>query len=264
MRGDEVSWFALFLNLFALGLVGSIAAVPFRQIGSYYFRFHATLALVLVVIAVLVGRPWEAFAGGSALTQAAAGAALLFALVVLVENFVVRAAKSDLRTDALLFPVSTGVLFAAVDAFARSGFGVGGSILLTLHLLTAAAVLGTSFVAMTTGHWYLSNARLPFTILVRLSWMFVIAVAAKAAVVAVYAILHGGEYMRLEGFYRLVMGVRVGAGIVLAMVLALMTLACARRRANQSATGILYVGVVFVLIGETISLYLTLPKEWPI
>jgi len=48
------------------------------------------------------------------------------------------------------------------------------------------------------------------------------------------------------------------AGIVLAGVLGLMALSCAKRRANQSATGILYVAVVFVLIGETMSIALTL------
>ena len=42
------------------------------------------------------------------------------------------------------------------------------------------------------------------------------------------------------------------------MTLALMILSCAKGKANQSATGILYVGVVFVLMGEVISLYLTL------
>ena len=58
-----------------------------------------------------------------------------------------------------------------------------------------------------------------------------------------------------------VMSVRMIAGLVMAMILALMSLSCARRRANQSATGILYVVVVFVLIGETISLYLTLRER---
>jgi hypothetical protein len=44
----------------------------------------------------------------------------------------------------------------------------------------------------------------------------------------------------------------------------MMSLSCAKRHANQSATGILYVAVVFVLIGETISLYLTLGTNRPI
>ena len=39
---------------------------------------------------------------------------------------------------------------------------------------------------------------------------------------------------------------------------------CVRRRANQSATGILYVAVVFVLIGESVSMALTLSFGRPI
>ena len=57
---------------------------------------------------------------------------------------------------------------------------------------------------------------------------------------------------------------RVLAGIVLATALALMSLTCAKARSNQSATGILYVGVVFVLIGETVSMYLTLGQGRPV
>ena len=94
--------------------------------------------------------------------------------------------------------------------------------------------------------------------------MFVGAIGLKTVVVLIYAITRFEEYWRLEDFYKLVMGVRVAAGIVLAVVLALMSLSCAKRHANQSATGILYVAVVFVLIGETISLYLTLGMQRPI
>jgi hypothetical protein len=130
--------------------------------------------------------------------------------------------------------------------------------------LSAALVLGTSTVAMSTGHWYLANAELSFDILIRLCRMFVLAVGIKSVIVAIYAVWRFEEYWRLEDFYKLVMGVRIAAGIVLSMVLALMSLSCARRHANQSATGILYVAVVFVLIGETISLYLTLGRQWPL
>jgi hypothetical protein len=146
-------------------------------------------------------------------------------------------------------------------AFGWTSYGVGTAVLLTFHLLTSAMVLGTSLIAMSTGHWYLANAALSFDILIRLCRMFVWAIGAKAVIVAIYAVQRVGEFGRVEDFDKLVMATRIGAGIVFAVALALMSLSCAKRRANQSATGILYVAVVFVLIGETISMYLTLARN---
>lgn len=257
-------WFPVFLNLFAIGTGASLIAVPYRQIGKYYFKFHSTILLVLVAVAVLVGRPWGPLAHGPAYGRVVAGLSLLFALLVLAQNVVVRAADQELRVDVLILPVSTGAVFTILAAFGWTPFGTGAAVLLTAHLLSSAFVLGTSLVAMSTGHWYLANAQLPYEILIRLCRMFVLAIGLKALVVAIYAATRFEMYWRLEDFDKLVIGTRILAGIVLAVVLALMSLSCAKRHANQSATGILYVAVVFVLIGETISLYLTLGSQRPI
>jgi hypothetical protein len=257
-------WFAVFLNLFAMGAGATLLAVPYKQIGKYYFSFHSTVLLVLVAVAVLVGKPWQGLAHGTAYMRVVSGLSLLFAVLVLFENVVVRAAGSDLRMDALILPVSTGAVCVIMGSFGATEYGTGTAVLLTLHLLSAAMVLGTSLIAMSTGHWYLANAQLSFDILIRLCRMFVAAIGAKAVIVAIYAITRVEDYWRLEDFYKLVMGVRIIAGIVLALALALMSLSCAKRHANQSATGILYVAVVFVLIGETISIYLTLGTQRPI
>jgi hypothetical protein len=259
-----VNWFAVFLNLFAMGMGATLIAVPYRQIGKYYFSFHSTMLLLLAAIAVLVGQPWTLLVSGTAYMKVVAGFSLLYAVLVLVQNVVIRAAEADLRVDSLILPVSVGAVFVIMACFGWTAYGTGTALLLTFHLLSAALVLGTSMVAMSTGHWYLANAQLSFDILIRLCRLFVLAIGIKAVIVAIYAISRFEEYWRLEDFYKLVMGVRIAAGIVLAVVLALMSLSCAKRHANQSATGILYVAVVFVLIGETISLYLTLGMNRPI
>ena len=251
-------WFAVFLNLFAMGAGASLLAVPYRQIGKYYFKFHSTALLVLAAVAVLVGKPWEGVLHGTAFMRVVAGLSMLFALLVLLQSVVVRAAGEDLRRDALILPVSTGAVYVIMGSFGMTEYGTGAAVLLTFHLLTAAMVLGTSLIAMSTGHWYLANAQLSFDILIRLCRMFVAAIGAKALIVAIYALTRFEDYWGLEDFYKLVMGVRIAAGIILSVALALMSLSCAKRHANQSATGILYVAVVFVLIGETISIYLTL------
>jgi len=259
-----MSWFPVFLLLYAIGAGASLIAVPYRQIGKYYFTFHSTLLLVLVAVAVLIGQPWAQLVQGSAYLRVVAGLSMLYAALVLAQSVVVRAAGEDLRVDALILPVSAGAIFVIIACFGWTAYGTGTALLLTFHLLSAAMVLGTATIAMSTGHWYLANAKLSFDVLIRLCRMFVLAIGIKALITAIYAITRFEEYWRLEDFYKLVMGVRIAAGIVLALALALMSLSCAKRHANQSATGILYVAVVFVLIGETISLYLTLGMQRPI
>ena len=259
-----MSWFAVFLLLYALGAGGAMIAVPYRQIGKYYFNFHSTLLLVLVAAAILIGQPWALLAQGPAYARVVAGLSLLYAVLVLFQSVAVRAAGEDLRVDTLILPVSVGAIYVIMACFGWTAYGTGTALLLTFHLLSSAAVLGAATIAMSTGHWYLANAKLSFDILIRLCRMFVLAIGIKALVVAVYAVTRFEEYWRLEDFYKLVMGVRIAAGILLALALALMSLSCAKRRANQSATGILYVAVVFVLIGETISIYLTLGMQRPI
>ena len=234
-----MTWVALLLYLISLGTLATVVVVPFKEIGKYYFNFHATCALVPVVIALMVDKPWERLVGGDLMACVAAWGALLFGITVLVENFIVRAARDDLRIDALLLPVSIGVPFVAVVCFQQAGYGVGMAVLQAAHLLTSGAVLGTALVAMSTGHWYLSNAQLPFAILIRLCLILVWAIALKAVVSGIYLALRWSDYLELESFYHLVMVTRTGAGIVFGMILAVMSLVCARRKANQSATGIL-------------------------
>ncbi|HEV3027179.1 MAG TPA: hypothetical protein VG457_06370, partial [Planctomycetota bacterium] len=229
-----MSWLAVFLDLFAMGMGASLIAVPYRQIGKYYFSFHSTMLLVLVAGAVLVGQPWSLVGHGTAYMRVVAALSMLYAALVLVQSVLVRAAEADLRVDVLILPVSAGSVFIIMAAFGWTEYGTATALLLTFHLLSAALVLGTSMVAMSTGHWYLANAQLSFDILIRLCKMFVLAIGIKSIVVAIYAVWRFEDYWRLEDFYKLVMGVRIAAGIVLALVLALMSLSCAKRHANQS------------------------------
>jgi heme A synthase len=258
-----MSWFPLFLDLFALGTLASLAFVPFREIGSYYFRFHALVAALMAALGTTIGEPWAELGRGPAMHRMVAAGALGFGVLVLLFYAVTRKAEKDLRIDAILLPVTVGASWIAMWAFERIEYGTFDAALLAVHLLTSAAVLGTSLVAMSTGHWYLANAALSFDILIRLCRLFAGALVLKAVVSAIYLWKGRRGFEDLEAFYLLVIGVRLVAGLLLAGLLAWMSLSCAKRKANQSATGILYVAVVFVLMGEVISLYLSLrgPKN---
>jgi len=234
-----MNWFATFLLLYAAGTALGAALVPSQPIGAYFFRFHGMVALAFAAVACAVGKPWT-----NAAAMALAGAALASAV----------AGRRSVHVVAAV----AGLAFAVVAAKA--------GVLLSAHLVTAAAILGASLVAMILGHWYLVNAALSFDVLKRLTRFFVVATVAKLAVTGVYVAMDWARIWALMGehFDGILAGVRVGVGLVGGLALALMAHACAKMRANQSATGILYVAVIMVLIGELVSIYLTLGRPEPL
>jgi hypothetical protein len=127
---------------------------------------------------------------------------------------------------------------------------------------------------MLLGHWYLVAPRLTFRHLTLFCWVLLGAVVARALHVATGLVLAARVEAALDPHpWRLLTGFdgegpffwfRLLWGLVLPLALALMSLHCARRRANQSATGILYVLVVGVLIGEITAYYLTLATGVPV
>jgi len=64
-----------------------------------------------------------------------------------------------------------------------------------------------------------------------------------------------------EGFF---FWSRVLWGLLAPLVLAPFALKTARMKSNQAATGLLYVGLVFVLVGELLGSYLTLRSGLPV
>lgn len=252
-----MSWFAIFLYLWAAGVSGALVLVPPQDLGRRFFRFHAAILLVLVVAATAVGRPLlDGFSGGTLRVLSGLIAWILVADVVLISALAFSKTRPIVPISFLL-PVISGAFLGLVISLPDKQ-----PTLLTLHLLTSGAMLGSSLVAMNLGHSYLQNAALSFDHLVRLAKFFLGSAIAKTGVfVALFWTQVGSWWPKLlDDFDGMLIGVRVVAGLIGSMVLGLMVLSCAKSRANQSATGILYATVVVVLMGEAISMYLTLGR----
>lgn len=256
-----MNWFSVFLYLYAAGVSGAAAVVPPRDLGRPFFKLHAVLLLVLVTVATLAGRPLRA--GTSFGTMRFLSEILAWALVadVVAVGFLVFSSR-PLNSIAFLLPVITGAILALALALGAAPGSLWDGALLTAHLLTSGALLGSSLVAMLLGHAYLQNAGLSFDILTRLAKLFLGSAIAKTVVSAIYLAPEAGRWwpVLLDEFDGLLVLARVIAGLVGPVVLGFMVLSCARSRANQSATGILYAAVIFVLAGELISMHLTLGR----
>lgn len=132
-----------------------------------------------------------------------------------------------------------------------------------LTVVMSAFLVATTLVGMLVGHAYLRNRAMPFATLQRMARVYAWALGVRFALyllafflvyVPLWKASPFSSEMLIEQHLPFQL-LRVLAGFILSAPLAYMILKCADLRSNQSATGILYVAVVFALIGELVGFY---------
>jgi hypothetical protein len=138
-------------------------------------------------------------------------------------------------------------------------------------LLSAVLSVGGVLFAMLLAHWYLVEPRMPTEPLQRSLLLF--AATEVAILVSLLAVVayHWPQWSGQDGGLlraftlgnALFVAMRAFLGVLAPIGLAWMTWKTVEIRSIQSATGILYAAVVFVLFGETICIYLSLATGQP-
>jgi hypothetical protein len=244
----------LFLLESAAGTAFLLLLFPPRTLGKGFFSLHGAIAFILIVLAILLapaGLPPLAaaaavvLAGGYAVIAhrgGASGARPLLAAVAASAGFA--AARV-----ALLAPRDSGSAWTAVSA------AIGG------------LFLGAVLLTMNLGHWYLVSRSLPFQLLARGAALFaglaVLRGTLLAAAVAANPRPDGLEALLSLDRDALFFLFRIVWGIVGPIALSWFIWRTAEMKSNQAATGLLYVALVFVLIGELLASYLTVATGFP-
>ena len=126
---------------------------------------------------------------------------------------------------------------------------------------------GAVLLTMNLGHWYLVSRSLPFSLLARGAALFAVLAGARTLLLAaaVAADPNPAGLSSLLSLERdaLFFLFRVAWGIAGPLALSYFIWKTADMRSNQAATGLLYVAMVFVLIGELLSSYLTVATGFP-
>lgn len=268
--------FFLFLLALAAGTLSTLFWVPEDDLGRGYFQMNALVALGLLGLALAVYRlhplqPFGADAGRGELALGLAfGGGLAYWAAIWRERWMAGRAMAALALAGCL-----GALLLAGRHLVPAATPLPRQpALLTAALLSSALVLGWSLVTMLLGHWYLVSPKLTFRHLVVFCWVLVGVVLARClAVGSTLAVAAAVDPVIQPHPWRLVVGFegqgmffwfRILWGLAIPLALALMSLHCARRRSNQSATGILYVLVVGALIGEITAFYLAVTTGVPV
>ena len=184
----------------------------------------------------------------------------LIAMLVLSTLHLVAALRSR-RMASLVFggagslagAVALVALAAVVAGPAWSYAGTLGS------MIVAAAVLGGALMAMTWGHWYLTNSGLPKEPMEQMALLVLVALAVQAVFVLVGAVAPVRRVPLSDAAFGVALGqnpafwLRVGVGLLFPLLLATLAWRAATIRGMMSATGLLYIAVGGVLTGEVLA-----------
>jgi hypothetical protein len=239
---------ATFCLRLACGLIGSLLLLSPPQVNPRFFRVHFLIALGLTALAAVARRDmadremWLALVITGVLT-------LLGSFVWSLEGtpggrgIVILSLCSLMGTLAIEELVEVSRIQPMPYAWNFLGD------------LTSAALLGMAMSAMLIGHSYLLAPTMSLTPLWRLLGALFVVTAVRMLVAGIGLWSWGADHslLNLEDETVLWLPVRWGLGFIGPLVLGWMAWSAARIRSTQSATGILYVVVIFCFLGELTS-----------
>lgn len=243
-----------FLLRLAFGLGFAMAITSSMQVSSGFFRNHLYVTLGLTTLATLL------------LVQVsitAAGFAFLGALFSFIGSacWLYEAKRAGL---VLLWTVAWCSLFAAMIGLmnARESWILDG--FHAVSLVTSGLVLGITFAAMLLGHWYLNAPGMELAPLRRLLTAAAIALVVQAFVVGIGFAAERSRLSDMSTQWLLFVLLRWSFGLCGVLVLLWMAWQTLKIPNTQSATGILYVAVIGVFVGELTGLLLSAESMYPL
>lgn len=258
---------AVFLLALATGVVSTAFWIPEEELGRGYFQTNALvvlglLAILTTMVATTALTPWNGTIDG---------VWLVLGLMTSVAAYIGVWRQRWLAVRWISAACLAFLSIALWRADLAPRFEFSPQVAVRISLLLSALVLGWSLVTMLLGHWYLVAPKLNFRHLKRFCWVLAGLIALRtgtslAAILAASQSADSQSWLALSSAsgWGMFLWVRVLWGMVGALLLAAMALHCARRGSNQSATGILYVVVVSVWIGEASALFLQVMTGVPV
>ncbi len=244
---------ALFLIELAAGLYLFLPLVGRRNAGVKFYRMVLLIGGALTLLSGIA----HLHAGEREVAMADGAVIVITAIVYIVLRYPKRLVY---RASSIL--LGAAYLEAAVIAY-TAAVRPAHPIWSFLGPLSAIALLGSVVLAMTLGHWYLVVRGMPIDPLKRLTIATLAAGLAKVLVVAC-AIGFAGVWHDVAVRQGIFFWMRAGWGLLGPLLLYPMVWGTVKIRSTMAATGILYVDVVAVVIGEVLGGWLSALVHVPV
>src|SRR5262245_31814172 len=218
-------------------ILGTAVAVllvePRLEVGPGFLQFMGVSMVATLLLAL-----WAAGAadvGSSRPLLAALAAAALYTVFAFRPRRLPRIAAGAALAGTSALALGSGLVAHAPAA---------GSAAVLVSFAAASAALGASMTGMLLGHWYLVAPTVSARPLIRLTLLMLIALVAQGAILLWLA---GGAELARFGPVVLIRG---AFGILFPLLMAGFVVYSCRIRAMRTATGILYLAVGCVLMGD--------------
>jgi hypothetical protein len=143
--------------------------------------------------------------------------------------------------------VSGIVGLMALGALSAAG-GTHSAPLFTAQLALVAVALGAVNAAMLLGHWYLVTPKLSPAPLRRMMWLLAAALVVQAGLFVASVLFVGQE--PITGSIGWLSWLRLLIGTVLPIGITVLAMLASRASSLQASTGLLYIGLAFVMAGS--------------
>jgi hypothetical protein len=220
-------------------IVGTALAVllvePQLEVGPGFLRFMGVSVLLTVLLALWLASGLEVD-GVMRPLYAALAAAALYTIFAYRPRRLPRVAAA-----AALAATSGWALASGLIGLGPLGYGPA----VTASFAAASVAMGASMTGMLLGHWYLVAPMLSSRPLIRLTSLLLFALVAQGAIL--FWLLGGTDVL---GRFGIMVLMRAGFGIVFPLIMGAFVWYSCRIRAMRTATGILYLAVGCVVMGD--------------
>lgn len=261
----------LFFLQMAAGVSLSLLFIRADALGKGFFILNTMLAIISLALALLF--QFSQPTPGTLAIRTAGMAGLFFLLVAaILQARQIRSWTFPLFVGFLLsaFSLCTEVRNLTPHVLERA---LLEDALRVVVSLVGGILLGASVVNMNLGHWYLIAKGLTFDLLENVTRVFLLLVSIRIVFLGValgmFYYLPGSGRAALEMLwasdgYLIFFLMRILWGLVGPFVLGTLVFRCVEIHSNTSATGLMYVVVVSLLIGELLANYVTVLSAVPV
>jgi hypothetical protein len=261
-----------FLLRLTFGLAVGMAITSPQKVFSGFYRNHLYVTLGLTTLAALV--LWPLYGGAAAFAAIAAACSFIGAALWLYD-----ARRAGIFS---IWAVAWSSFLAAFlgamivkESIAVPNMMGGSSDIVLVHLntlngfriasiVTSGLVLGVTFAAMLLGHWHLNAPGMELGPLRRLLVVAAIAIVAQMLIVGTGLASEISHRPSVSLGWLLFILLRWSFGLIGVLGLLWMAWQTLKIPNTQSATGILYVAVIGVFIGELTGLLLSAESAFPL
>lgn len=251
------------ISLFCCRLIFGTALcwllMPRELVTFGFFRIQHFVAMGFAVTAALTLQPFDEALLSMSVTR---GVDIAIAVVAYVGSVIWTLGRRRLG----LVSIVAILVLAAVAIAGTMAVPTGVNAPSVLHWygaeLSSAWLVGSVTTAMLLGHWYLTATAMPLAPLQRLNQFLLSAVVLRAIVAGIG--LWTCPVSLTDNTQIVWLVIRWLSGLAGPMAMALLVPRILRYRNTQSATGVLFAGVILTFMGEMSATLLSQEVGWPL